>query len=456
MGDSAFKIAKRFSMWWYKVLLLLLFLWTHSTSATVLLLVNTSTFTFDSREASFAPHVKGSGVSGSITFGNPADACSSLDLSSSTFLLTMRGNCSFEAKARFAQDAGFAAVIIYNNESGSDLLTMTGSSEGISVHAVFVTRQAGETMAEYTDDASAEVCILATYENVVWSVVIFSLISLLAVSAVLITWYIVKRHRERRFGRFSRRDEPCLMSLRIVQAMPSMTYRVVGNEKAAQEACVICLEDYINGEPLRILPCSHRFHCSCVDVWLTMWRAVCPICKRDARYEFPDLQVSERTPLLSFSTGGGRGFHVQKEASSSESPPIQIPPSHDADRGYLDIPSCSKGTVSSSSRLFPSSISNSLLFRRSSAFDGSLEAFRASPYFTPPSLSHNTSSHLLPGSYAAPSLLDCSPAIGSPSSLSSGPQNTWSKSFLNPSKGSRASLVVGSSSPHSCGSQTVS
>lgn len=70
-----------------------------------------------------APHVKGAGVSGSITFGNPADACSSLDLSSSTFLLTMRGNCSFEAKARFAQDAGFAAVIIYNNESGSDLLT---------------------------------------------------------------------------------------------------------------------------------------------------------------------------------------------------------------------------------------------------------------------------------------------------------------------------------------------
>lgn len=186
-----------------------------------------------------------------------------------------------------------------------------------------------------------------------------------------------------------------------------------------------------------------------------MWRAVCPICKRDARYEFPDLQVTERTPLLRISAGGVRGFYSSKEASSSESPPIQIPPSH-TDTGYLDIPSSSKGMASSSSRLFPSSITNSLLFRRSSAMDGSLEAFRASPYFTPPSVSHNTSSPLLPGSYVAPSLLDCSPAVGSPSSLSSGPRNTWSKSYLNPSKGSRTSLVVGSSSPHSCNSQTVS
>ncbi|MCO5576922.1 hypothetical protein L7F22_030743 [Adiantum nelumboides] len=410
-----------------------------------------------------APHVKGSGVSGVITFGTPFDACSSFDaaasaqLDSSLFLLTMRGNCSFEAKVRYAQDANFSAVIIYNNESGSSLLTMSGSSEGISIHAVFVTRETGEALFKYADDSSSKVWIVPSYENTVWSVMVFSLISLLAVGAFLITWYIVRRHRQRRLGgRLSRHDEHFVMSIRIVQAMPSATYRVVGNEKAAQESCVICQEEYINGEQMRILPCSHRFHCSCVDAWLTMWRAVCPICKRDARYEFPDLQVSERSPLLSFSSGGGRGSYGTKEASSSESPPIQIPPSYpDSQMGFLDLPSCSKGTAASCSRFIPSSLSNSLLFRRSSALDGSLEAFRASPYFTPPSLSQNTSP-LLPGSYAAPYLLDCSPVVGSPSSFSSGPRNTWSKSFLNPGKVSRASSAAGSFSPHSCGSRNVS
>ncbi|MCO5581886.1 hypothetical protein L7F22_035775 [Adiantum nelumboides] len=335
--------------------------------------------------------------------------------------------------------------------------SVSGSSEGISIHAVFVTRETGEALSKYADDSRSKVWIVPSFENTVWSVMVFSLISLLAVGAFLVTWYIVRRHRQRRLGgRLLRHDEHCVMSIRIVQAMPSATYRVVGNEKAAQESCVICQEEYINGEQMRILPCSHRFHCSCVDAWLTMWRAVCPICKRDARYEFPDLQVSERSPLLSFSSGGGRGSYGTKEESSSGSPPIQIPPSYpDSQMGFLDIPSCSKGTAASCSRFIPSSLSNSLLFRRSSALDGSLEAFRASPYFTPPSLSQNTSP-LLPGSYAAPYLLDCSPVVGSPSSFSSGPRNTWSKSFLNPGKVSRASSAAGSFSPHSCGSRNVS
>lgn len=41
--------------------------------------------------------------------------------------------------------------------------------------------------------------------------------------------------------------------------------------------CVICLNDYHVGDALRLLPCFHHFHKTCVDDWLRMNKK-CPLC----------------------------------------------------------------------------------------------------------------------------------------------------------------------------------
>lgn len=45
-------------------------------------------------------------------------------------------------------------------------------------------------------------------------------------------------------------------------------------------SCVVCLASYESGDLLRILPCGHRFHCGCVDRWLTKQSSTCPLCSK--------------------------------------------------------------------------------------------------------------------------------------------------------------------------------
>lgn len=47
-------------------------------------------------------------------------------------------------------------------------------------------------------------------------------------------------------------------------------------------SCSICIDDFENGERLRVLPkCSHAFHTDCLMPWLTERQSCCPLCKRN-------------------------------------------------------------------------------------------------------------------------------------------------------------------------------
>jgi len=48
-----------------------------------------------------------------------------------------------------------------------------------------------------------------------------------------------------------------------------------------QESCTVCLCELEEGDLLRVLPCSHRFHRDCIDHWLLHSSTACPACKLD-------------------------------------------------------------------------------------------------------------------------------------------------------------------------------
>ncbi|XP_042459442.1 receptor homology region, transmembrane domain- and RING domain-containing protein 1-like isoform X1 [Zingiber officinale] len=292
-------------------LFLLLGLLVPTAVSNVVLIGKNVSLSFPDVEANFAPPVKRSGESGVLYLAEPLEGCTKLTNEISKglgapFVLIRRGECSFEAKVRNAQYAGFKAAIIFDNEDRGSLISniaVAGNSVGIHIHAVFISMASGETLRKYVGYAGLELWILPTIDSSAWSIVVISFISLLAISAVLAMCFFVRRnvirHEQHRLPNVR---EFHGMSSQLVKAMPSLIFTSAVEDNCTSTTCAICLEDYCVGDKLRVLPCRHKFHAFCVDSWLTTWRTFCPVCKRDAMAGVTDLPASERTPLLSGTT----------------------------------------------------------------------------------------------------------------------------------------------------------
>ncbi|XP_044503707.1 uncharacterized protein LOC123224184 isoform X2 [Mangifera indica] len=68
----------------------------------------------------------------------------------------------------------------------------------------------------------------------------------------------------------------------VVESLPVKSYTKSQkhyNEEVAQ--CYICLVEYDEGDSVRVLPCHHEFHRTCIDKWLKEVHRVCPLCRGD-------------------------------------------------------------------------------------------------------------------------------------------------------------------------------
>ncbi|CAN6270778.1 unnamed protein product [Urochloa humidicola] len=215
-------------------------------AALVRLHSNSFSFTFLDAPARFGPRVGGDGICGSLHTAEPADACESIKdrggrrgAGGKAFVMIARGNCSFEGKVRAAQEAGFDAAVVYDDEEKASLYSMVGDSEGIHIPAIFISKMAGETLKKFARGEDDECCINSSMDE----------------TAGTVLKHVVEKLQ------CSVYSGPC------------------SREDIFPEACAICLEDYDNGDMIRHLPCKHEFHKTCIDSWLTKWGTFCPICK---------------------------------------------------------------------------------------------------------------------------------------------------------------------------------
>lgn len=188
-------------------------------------------------------------------------------------LISRGGECTFERKVRVAQNASYSAVIVYNNE-GDDLEQMSADNRtGIHIPSVFVGHTSGKALASYF---TPEVVLIINDElpfNINTQLILPFSILIGLCFIIMVIYMIYKCIREQRRLRRHRLPKSMLKKLPVLR----YTKNNVNNK---YDTCVICLEDFVEDDKLRVLPCSHPYHTHCIDPWLTENRRVCPICKR--------------------------------------------------------------------------------------------------------------------------------------------------------------------------------
>ncbi|KAI7901065.1 uncharacterized protein BX663DRAFT_516204 [Cokeromyces recurvatus] len=204
--------------------------------------------------------------------------------------LVERGQCSFLQKVRAMQASGSIAVIVGDKHfNGWVTMYAPGDTSDVHIPSVFVAQHQYKTLLHLFNTTKPILVKLSGDDLLTWPLLDMLLIIVLSPAVMMLFIYLTWQFRQRQ----KKRND--IAPIHFVSKLPTYQFRREKMIDTVHIECAICLEDYIEGEQLRILPCKHEFHAKCVDAWLTSHKKFCPICKFDICQK---IESNERTPLL--------------------------------------------------------------------------------------------------------------------------------------------------------------
>jgi len=208
---------------------------------------------------------------------NPQSHYNSSGYSGKWFLLIDADNCEFDTKGAKATEGGFDAAIIRSLESDG-VQPIGGGSEArkVTIPVVYVGKTTGENLEANDFKSHSDRRVVITYQSYppIWDyefyMIPFAII--VGICFILMAMFMISRYYRHYLEQRRNRLSPTNL-----RKIPTKKFKK-GDD--FYDVCAICLEEYKDGERLRILPCEHAYHCKCVDPWLTEGKRTCPVCKR--------------------------------------------------------------------------------------------------------------------------------------------------------------------------------
>eukprot|EP00096_Caligus_rogercresseyi_P005420 TRINITY_DN2082_c1_g1_i2.p1 TRINITY_DN2082_c1_g1~~TRINITY_DN2082_c1_g1_i2.p1 ORF type:complete len:419 (-),score=122.67 TRINITY_DN2082_c1_g1_i2:186-1442(-) len=260
-------------------------------------------------ESSFGRSVPFGGLLGRILPGEPLDGCSPLlpaplrrpEEPHWFVLLERSSNCTFEDKVSAATDGNFSAAIIFNNK---DDRTFHMGGEGLAlVPSVLIGLHNGESLLRnFTFNISPNVtALICPDEPFDLNVYLLPFAIVIGICFLLMLGIVVfKCVQDHRRNQRHRLPKSALKNLPIIK---------FDKESSPYDTCCICLDDFLPGDKLRILPCDHAYHKSCIDPWLVKNRRICPQCRK---------KVFGSREERSLANGGEDSDHEETDDEASE------------------------------------------------------------------------------------------------------------------------------------------
>jgi hypothetical protein len=80
-------------------------------------------------------------------------------------------------------------------------------------------------------------------------------------------------------------DVKLIITSESLKQLPINLYKDVKSED--NTTCLICMDDMLEKDIVRLLPCKHLFHRLCIDKWIKSESYKCPVCRHPSGEHMP-------------------------------------------------------------------------------------------------------------------------------------------------------------------------